>query len=85
LRHFADATVARLRIVRDGAWMTERYPVVSVTEDGPDHLLVELPVLSTRWLERLLLRLGPTAEVIDPPELRGVGQAAAARVLARYR
>jgi proteasome accessory factor C len=85
LRHFADATVARLRIVRDGAWMTERYPVISVTEDGPDHLLVELPILSTRWLERLLLRLGPTAEVIDPPELRGVGQAAAARVLARYR
>ena len=84
LAQFADAVVARLRITPDGAWMTERYPVISATSDGDD-LVVELPVLSTRWLERLLLRLGPTAEVLDPPELRDVGATAAARVLARYR
>ena len=84
LRHFSDATVARVRIPRNGAWMAERYPVVSVEPDGDDHLLVQLPILSTRWLERLLLRLGPGAEVLEPPELRQVGPAAAARVLARY-
>jgi len=84
LAQFADAVVARLRITPDGAWITERYPVISATPDGED-LVVELPVLSTRWLERLLLRLGPTAEVLDPPELRDVGAIAAARVLARYR
>ncbi len=59
--------------------MTERYPVIDATPDGDD-LVVELPVLSTRWLERLLLRLGPTAEVLDPPELRDVGATAAARL-----
>jgi proteasome accessory factor C len=84
LRQFADATVVRLRILRTGAWVTERYPVISVTSDGPDHLLVELPVLSTRWLERVLLRLGPGAEVLEPEHLRRVGAAAAERVLARY-
>jgi proteasome accessory factor C len=84
LRQFADATVARLRIPRGGVWMTERYPVISVTSDGPEHLLVELPVLSTRWLERLLLRLGPGAEVLEPEHLRRAGADAAERVLARY-
>jgi proteasome accessory factor C len=84
LAQFADATVVRLRVTADGAWMTERYPVISTTPDGDD-LIVELPVLSTRWLERLLLRLGPTAEVLDPPEQRDVGVAAAARILDRYR
>ena len=69
----------------DGAWMTERYPVISGTPDGPEHLVVELPVLSVRWLERLLLRLGAAAEVLDPPELRGPGRDRGRRVLARYR
>jgi predicted DNA-binding transcriptional regulator YafY len=59
--------------------------VISAVPDGPDHLLVELPVLSVRWLERLLLRLGAEAQVLDPPELRAAGATAAERVLARYR
>jgi predicted DNA-binding transcriptional regulator YafY len=40
--------------------------------------------VSTVWLERLLLQLGPDAEVLDPAELKSVGRDAAARVLARY-
>jgi predicted DNA-binding transcriptional regulator YafY len=36
-------------------------------------------------LERLLLRLGPDAEVIDPPDLVDTGRRAAERVLAAYR
>ena len=85
LAQFADATVVRLRIATDGAWITERYPVISTTPDGSDHLVVELPVLSVRWLERLLLRLGPRPRCCDPPDLRATGAAAAERVLARYR
>ena len=46
-----------------------------------------LPVTADRWLERLLLRLGPAAEVVGAPV--GLGEdlrsAAAERVLARYR
>jgi hypothetical protein len=41
-------------------------------------------VASERWLERLLLRLGNDAEVIEPREWRNLGREAAARVLARY-
>jgi predicted DNA-binding transcriptional regulator YafY len=34
--------------------------------------------------ERLLLRLGPAAEVVDPPSARDRRAAAAARILRRY-
>jgi predicted DNA-binding transcriptional regulator YafY len=37
------------------------------------------------WLERLLLRLGPEAEVVAPKDRRTTAAATAARVLARYR
>ena len=42
------------------------------------------PVASQRWLERLLLRLGPEAEVVAPAEWRELGADVARRVLARY-
>ena len=49
---------------------------------------VTLPVSALPWLERLLLRLGPDAEVLDLDGVADVGddvrRAAARRVLARY-
>lgn len=36
------------------------------------------------WFGRLLLRLGPESEVLEPPELAGVGRAAARRALEAY-
>ena len=44
------------------------------TPDGATTWWSSCPCSSTRWLERLLLRLGPTAEVLEPPELRDVGR-----------
>ncbi len=46
---------------------------------------VPVRVGDPNWLGRLLLRLGPEAEVLDPPELAGAGAAVARRALARYR
>ena len=46
---------------------------------------VTLAVASTVWFGRLLLRLGPHAEVLDPPELAETGRQAARQLLARYR
>ena len=45
---------------------------------------VVLRVSELVWLERVLLRAGPEARVLEPADQRGVGPAAAARVLARY-
>lgn len=84
---FADDTVTttRLRLAPQAMWAVERYPVRSVAPNASGGADVELAVASERWLARLLLRLGPHAEVLDPPEWRRLGAAAAAGVLARYR
>ena len=66
------------------AWVPESYPVESV-ETRPDGRLKVVLVASERaWLERLLLRLGPAAEVLDPAEVRVEAAEAARRLLARY-
>jgi len=49
-------------------WVTEHYPVESVTELGEGRFRVVLTVGGDAWLERLLLRLGPEALVVDPPD-----------------
>ena len=77
------------RVVLDlapaAAWVVGQYPVES-TETRPDgRLRVSLAISARPWLERLLLRLGPDATVVEAaPELASVRPDAAARVLARY-
>jgi proteasome accessory factor C len=86
-RWFDDGDVARvtLRLAPAARWVVERYPVDDVRDDGDGWTTVRLPVANERWLARLLLRLGPNAEVIDPPQAAAAGRAAAARLLERYR
>ena len=45
----------------------------------------EVHVGGDAWLERLLLRLGPDAEVVEPVEDRDLAPEAARRILGRYR
>jgi proteasome accessory factor C len=66
------------------AWVAESFPAEQV-EDLPDGgQRVVLAVSQTGWLEGVLVRAGPGARVVDPPELRGLGAGAARRILARY-
>ena len=65
-------------------WVVERYPVDDVTELDGGAVRATFPVASQRWLERLLVRLGPEAEVLEPAEWRDLGADVARRVLARY-
>ncbi len=66
-------------------WVLEQYPTEDVTELGDGRARVTLVVAARPWLERLLVRLGPRAVVVEAPtELAGAGSAAAARILARY-
>jgi proteasome accessory factor C len=66
------------------AWVPESYPVESVEEMADGRLRVVLVASERAWLERLLLRLGPAAEVLDPAEVRAEAAQAARRLLARY-
>ena len=66
-------------------WVVEQYPVESIDDDG-EHHIVTMAVSARAWLERLLLRLGPEATVLqaDPSLGTGLASSAADRILARY-
>ncbi len=76
-----------LRVVLDlearARWVTEQYPLEAMEELGEGRCRVTLAVSERAWLERLLLRLG--GAVIAAEGAEGVAEAAARRVLARYR
>lgn len=74
-----------LRLGRSAKWVVEYYPTESVTSEPDGTITVELAIGSLAWFERLLLRLGPDAVVLDASEgLDAVGPASARRLLAIY-
>lgn len=79
-----DMTEATLVLPASARWVAETYPTTSVEELEDGSLRVRLAVSGRRWLERLLLRVGPEGRVEAPPELADVGADVARRLLARY-
>lgn len=81
-----DEPRVKLRLDPSARWVVEQYPVDRV-DTTPDHIDVGIAVATTPWIERLLLRLGPDAEIleIDAPLPADLRSSAAARVLERYR
>lgn len=81
-------TVVRLRLAPAVRWVIDQYPTLDVDEEPDGGVVVTLAVSARPWLERLLLRLGPDAEVLGLDGSAGDGtdvrSAAAQRVLARY-
>jgi proteasome accessory factor C len=80
----ADTVEVTLLLPASAAWVAETYPVHESTPTPDGRLRVRLAVASERWLERVLLRAGPEAEVVDPVTWRDLGRYAAARLLAQY-
>lgn len=78
-----DAVPVRLDLHARARWVSEYYPVRSVTELD-DGLRVELLVADPAWLRALLLRLGPLVRAVDPPELAESAARAAQEALAGY-
>lgn len=83
---FADDSVATavLRLAPPAMWAVERYPVRSIEPIAGGGAEVELAVASERWLSRLLVRLGPHVEVVEPAAWRSLAADTARSVLARY-
>jgi len=79
-----DTPIVTLELPKRGAWVAETYPVESVEEMKNGRLRVRMAVSGDAWLARLLLRVGPTAKVIAPKEMRTASNDAAAKVLSRY-
>ncbi len=84
----AEDPVVTIRLQPEAAWVADTYPVTVIesTDDGPS--LIQMVVTATPWLERLLVRLGPSAEIVDAdglPDATNLGAQAASRILDRYR
>jgi len=76
----------RVRIATDSsmAWLLETITSAVVEETGARPVW-DVFVAGDAWLERLLLRLGPDTEVVEPVEDRSLAPEAARRILDRYR
>ena len=81
-----DEPQVYLRLDPSASWVPEQYPVDQI-DSSPDYIDVRIAVTAVPWLERLLLRLGPSAEIIeiDEPLPADLRSSAARRVLERYR
>jgi proteasome accessory factor C len=80
-----DAPRVVLDLEPAGRWVAETYPVDAIEPLDGNRLRVTLAINGRPWLERLLLRLGPAAQVVDGPvDLRTSGASAARRILRRY-
>jgi proteasome accessory factor C len=67
------------------SWVAEYYPLDSQEPQSDGWIRLRLTAGGTAWLERLLLRLGPQARVIEPPSLKAAVKDLACRVLERYK
>ncbi|HTT86984.1 MAG TPA: WYL domain-containing protein [Acidimicrobiales bacterium] len=79
-----DAVVAQVVVDEGGRWLLDAIPTLAVEQRPDGRATVSVAVASTVWFDRLLLRLGPHAEVVGPPALVDSGRRAARRLLGRY-
>ncbi len=84
-RSSPDTRAVTIRVPPDGTWVVETYPNEVLEEHDDGSRTVRFAVGGQAWLERLLLRLGPEAWVVEPEADRTAGADAARRILARYR
>jgi proteasome accessory factor C len=76
--------LATVRLAPPARWVAEYYPTESVEEAPDGALLVRLRVADTAWLQRLVLRLGGHATVVDPADLHDQIAATARTALDAY-
>jgi proteasome accessory factor C len=65
-------------------WVAEYYPMEQTLERTGGGLTVRLRVGDPAWLTRLMLRLGASARVTDPPDLADTVRRVAAEALRNY-
>lgn len=80
-----QSTEVTLDLAPRANWVCDYYPLVSqdTLEDG--WIRIKLKAGGMAWLERLLLRLGPEARVVEPEELKIRLKATASAMAERYR
>lgn len=73
-----------LRLDPSARWVPETYPTEEVLDEPGGWCTVTMAISERAFLDRLLLRLGPAAQVLAPENERDAAAAAAGRLLQRY-
>lgn len=81
-----DPTLPRvtLWLAPAARWVVERYPADATAEQSDGALVATFPVLSDRWLDRVLLRAGGDARIVGDAAAGGGAAAVARDLLDRY-
>ena len=79
-----DDLLVTLRLEPSARWVAEYYPVEETRAARGGGLTVRLRVGNPAWLVRLMLRLGASGELVDPPELAADVRRLAAQGLLNY-
>ncbi len=77
-------TAVRLLLRPSARWVAEYYATTDVHVRDDGSVEATFPAKQTGWVARLLLRLAPEAEAIEPSELAGEVRELARRALAVY-
>lgn len=80
-----EMTKVEILIAKDIQHLIDEYNPINVVNIDEQHLLVTLVVGGEAWIERLLLRLGSQAQVVNPPSFVNLGSNAAQEILDIYR
>lgn len=78
-----DDVRVTIRLGPAARWVAEYYPVEIVSDKG-DGLVIRFSAGDASVAARLLLRLGPDAELTDGPEVSAALEDVRSRILARY-
>ena len=80
-----EAQMARIALPAEASFAVEPFLSSALEELGDGLVMATIPVSGVDgWFGRLMLQLGPRAEVIAPSELASAGAGAASRALERY-
>jgi proteasome accessory factor C len=79
-----DDLLATVHLEPSARWVAEYYPVEEARDDRAGGLTVRLRVGDPAWLTRLMLRLGGSADIVEPAELADQVRQVAAEALANY-
>jgi proteasome accessory factor C len=80
----SDDLLVTLRLGPSARWVAEYYPVEDSRTTRGGGLTVRMRVGDPAWLTRLMLRLGSTAELVDPPDLADNVRLVATQALLNY-
>ena len=79
-----DDLLVTMTLEPSARWVAEYYPVEDRVEEPGGRLTVRLRVGDPAWLTQLMLRLGASAQVTDPPAIADDVRRVAARALQNY-